>query len=871
MTPICSHDIDCICIRGARTHNLRAIDVDLPLEQLTVITGVSGSGKSSLAWDTIFAAGRHRYLSTISPKTREFLRSIERPLVDSIDGLPPTFGIGQRQNGPRRRSTLATIVEVYDLLRVLYARVGQLHCPRCGKPVSSQSRDTIVNQVLRLEDRQKVLILSPIIRGQKGSHADVFSRIVRDGFVRARVDGVVVEAAAPPGMDANQFHDIDVVVDRLIIKDGIRSRLEESLDLAMETAQGQCIVSHESAGQWSDRLYSSRLACAECGSSFASLEPINFSFNSPSGACSECHGLGMISATLAGVETPQRVRSQSAFHLCPVCTGGRLSPLFQSVLIAGDSISGVVRLKADAALQRVHQWSHTLASESQDVSAESKGQDSTAARQIAARHILPEIVSRLQLMRDLGLDYLTLDRAGESLSTGEFQRARLAASLGNSLTATCYIVDEPTTGLHPRDTDRLLSTLFRLRDQGNTVIVVEHDLDIVRQADYVVEIGPGAGTEGGQLLSSGPPQAILRDPTSLSGQEFLRREQGLKNSATSFQAKEWITLAGATVHNLRDVTLRFPLRGVVCISGVSGSGKTSLVMRTLVPALRNCLEGTNVTCGPFRALHGMDHLSRVSRIDQSPLGRSSRSTPASYSGLWDEIRRVFAKTKEARLRGFTARRFSTQSPDGRCFRCAGRGTLASHKKNVLELAIRCPECNGKRFNRLTLGIQYRGLCVADVFDLSFDAAAVFFANIPRLAHVLSLFRDLGLGYLKLGQPSTTLSGGEAQRVKIATQLVTSQETPSTLFVLDEPTSGLHARDVMQLLTVFRRLVHEGHSVLVVEHNLDVIAAADWLVDMGPEAGEAGGRIVVEGAPCAVSQCPDSHTGRALRNSFATSP
>ena len=878
--PVPSSDAaDWIRIRGARTHNLRGIDVDLPLGKLTVITGVSGSGKSTLAFDTLFAEGRRRYLATVSPQTRELLQRLERPDVDLIEGLPPTLGIEQRTRGPRRRTTLATIVEVYDYLRLLFARIGHLHCPTCRQPVSSQSREAIVEQALRLEDRQKVLILSPVVRGQVGSHAEVFARIVRDGFVRARVDGELIDAATPPTLTATKPHSIEVVVDRLIIKEGIRSRLEESIDLALELGQGQCLLSHEADGGWHDRLYSSRLTCATCGTSFPTLEPSDFSFNSARGACAECHGLGVMTTVstskfVAGAasvrpQTPainyadagsvghdeatvgDRAEATSEAR-CSACNGRRLAPLPRSVLIDSRAISDIAAMRTDEALNCIQGWSQQLDSQ---------------AEQLAARHILPEVASRLRFLVELGLDYLTLDRAGDSLSAGEFQRARLAASLGSQLTGACYVVDEPTAGLHPRDTDRLLRTLFNLRDQGNTVVVVEHDLDVVKQADHVIDIGPGAGSHGGQLLAAGSPREIALSETSVTGRELRRRVNDLPGVIAPFQPQRWLTLTGATLHNLQDVTLRVPLGGLVCITGVSGSGKTSLVMQTLVPAVRRQLGQTGVTGGPFRELFGVEHITRLTRVDQMPLGRSGRSTPASYSGVWDEVRQVFAKTKEARLRGFTTRRFSPQSLDGRCSRCAGRGTLTLDKKSLIEWSIRCPECNGSRFNRQTLAVRYRGLTVAEVLDMSFEAAADFFANLPRLARPLALFRDLGLGYLKLGQPATTLSGGEAQRVKLATELVTSHETTSTLFVLDEPTSGLHSADVAQLLDVLRRLVQAGHSVVVVEHNLELIAAADWLVDIGPAAGDSGGRIVVEGPPSVVAKCETSHTGHALRTSF----
>jgi excinuclease ABC subunit A len=884
---------DSILIRGAKTNNLRNVDVDIPLGRMTVVTGVSGSGKSSLVWETLFAEGRYRYLATVSPRMRELMQRLVRPDVDLIDGLPPTLGIEQRTRGPRRRTTLATVVEIYDYLRLLFARVGRLHCPTCGQPVSSQSRESIVEQVLQLGDRRKVLVLSPIVRQQPGSHGEVFARIVRDGFVRARVDGELVDAATPPVLAANKPHSIDVVVDRLILKEGIRGRLEESVDLALQLGQGQCILSHEVDGVWQDRLYSSRLACAACDASFPSLEPGDFSFNSPRGACPECHGLGVLPAG-TGInpkdfpksgscgqtrtcEAPEKRRKSVGSQTrpqphrgsdargndaapCPGCNGRRLASLPQSVLICGMSITEFVSLSPGAALPCVENWSRHF--ESDDV---------PDAERHAARHVLPEIAARLQMLGDLGLDYLTLDRSGDSLSSGEFQRARLAACLGGQLTGVCYVIDEPTAGLHARDTARLLRTLFTLRDQGNTVVLVEHDLEVMRQADCVIDIGPGAGLHGGRLLAAGSPDEISRREGSRTGEELRRRSGSLPSPEKHCEPNRWLTLTGATLHNLQNVTLELPVGALVCVTGVSGSGKTSLVTQTLVPAVRRALGGAASDCGPYRELLGVDAISNLVCIDQSPLGRSGRSTPATYSGVWDELRKVFAKTKEARMRGFTPRRFSPQHAEGRCPRCAGRGTLDLDKKSLVEWSVCCPDCGGRRFNWQTLAVRYRGVSVADVLEMSLEKAAVFFVNLPRLARPLALFCELGLGYLKLGQSATTLSGGEAQRVKLVTELSKSDGSLPTLFVLDEPTAGLHAADVRQLLAVLRRLVDAGHSIVVIEHNLESISAADWIVDIGPEAGQSGGRIAAAGTPQQVMNCESSLTGAALRNAFRSEP
>jgi excinuclease ABC subunit A len=839
-----------IRVRGARTHNLQGINLDIPLGQLTTISGVSGSGKSSLAFDTIYAEGLHRYLATVSPRTRDLLQRLDRPDVDLIDGLPPTLGIEQRARGPRRRTTLATITDLYDYIRLLFARIGRLHCPTCGQPVSSQSREAIVNQVLTLEERRKVLILSPLIRCQPGGHADVLARITRDGFVRARIDGDLVDLSTPPNLVASKPHSIEVVVDRLVIKEGIRSRVEESIDLALQIGSGQCIISQEVNGAWTDRLYSSQLACLNCGVSFPSIEPGDFSFNSPRGACPRCHGLGSISS---------ENDSDESSLICPDCHGHRLATLPLSVLIEGVSIGQLTAMTASDALNLVQRWLETPG-------LQFDGESTTSVLQ----HLIPEMISRLQILIDLGLDYPALDRSGDSLSAGEFQRARLTASLGSQLTGVCYVIDEPTAGLHASDTQRLIRTLQQLRDQGNTLIVVEHDLELIRQSEYTIEIGPGAGVLGGQLVAASSPVELVNNEASVTGRELRRRSAGLPVDAGSFTPERWIRLRGASQHNLHDVTLNLPLGGLVCITGVSGSGKTSLVMRTLVPAVQRKLGTGTPHAGPFQSLEGVELVSRLVQIDQKPLGRSERSTPATYSGVWDEIRKVYAKTRESRIRGYSPRRFSPQHAEGRCPRCAGRGTIDVDRKQLVEWPIRCPECAGQRFNPQTLAVRYRGVSVADLLVMTIDEAATFFANFPRLERPLRLFKELGLGYLQLGQPATTLSGGEAQRVKLATELWKSDASLPTLFVLDEPTSGLHPADVLQMLKALRQLVQAGNSVIVIEHHLDLIAAADWVIDLGPGAGAAGGTIVAEGPPTIIANCESSLTGRALREAFTRS-
>lgn len=834
---------DFIAVRGARTHNLAGLDVDLPLGKLTTISGVSGSGKSSLAFDTLYAEGLHRYLATVSSHLRDLLQRVERPQVDRIDGLPPTLGLEQRHRGPRRRTTVATISGIYDYLRLLFARLGHLHCPTCSQPVQSQSRESIVKQVLSLDERRKVLILAPLVRAEPGTHTEVLARMVKDGFVRARVDGELIDLSDPPALAAHRPHSLEVVVDRLVIKEGIQPRVEESIDLALQIAQGQCILSHEADGRWIDRLYSSRLACLDCGVSFPSLEPGDFSFNSPRGACPTCQGLGVC-------ESPTGDE-----FICPDCAGARLALLPRRVLIRGTSLGDLLSWGAKSALE----W---LTAD--EASAEPGDESETRIR----AHVIPEIAGRLEFLIALGLDYLTLNRAGESLSAGEFQRARLTAGLGGKLTGVCYVIDEPTAGLHACDTPRLVQTLATLRDQGNTLIVVEHDLAVIRESDFTIEVGPGAGPHGGQLVAACPPRDLVNHETSLTGQELRRRARGLPAGATEPPSR-WLTVSGASLHNLRGITAEFPLERLVCVTGVSGSGKTSLVLQTLVPSVRAVLARQTPKGGVFGELHGTDRVKRLVQIDQRPLGRSDRGTPATYAGLWDEVRRVFARTREARLRGFTARRFSLQSAEGRCGRCAGRGRLRVERSQLADWSARCPECGGARFNAQTLSVRYRGQSAADVLEMTFEEAAAFFANHPRLQRPLALFTDLGLGYLRLGQSARTLSGGEAQRVTLASELWKSDPTVPALFVLDEPTAGLHAVDVQQLLAALKGLVRAGNTVVVIEHHLDVIAASDWIIDLGPGPGPEGGRIVVAGPPETVVSCAASRTGEALRSEFGS--
>lgn len=855
---VLSPSTSAIRVRGARTHNLQGFDVDLPRDALVVVTGVSGSGKSSFAFDTVFAEGQRRFLETLSASTRQFVDQMQRPDVDDIEGLPPTLSVAQQTGAFHSRSTLATMTEIHDFLRLLYARLGVLHCPQCARPVSQQSPQAIVDAILSLDAGQKVMILAALVRGRKGKHKDVFERVVRDGFVRVRVDGEVYDAATPPDLNKSKVHNIDVIVDRIIVKEGLRARLQESVESALKLGDGSCLVSHQAGDAWQDRLFSSKFACPDCGLSFPDIEPRTFSFNSPHGACPTCQGLGTISPATNLKEEGETSESLP----CPDCGGWRLGIVARSVRLAGMPLHEFTAFAVGQAFRLASLWPTSL------------GHDE--ASRLVVRQIVPEIITRLEYLERLGLDYLTLDRPVGSLSGGELQRARLAGCLGSGLRGVCYILDEPTIGLHPRDSQRLLETLRELRDQGNSLLIVEHDLAIVRQADCVLDLGPGAGREGGRLVALGTPAEIEADPDSVTGR-YLRQEISLSGDSDAravSSATSWLTITAATKHNLKNVAVRFPLGAFTCVTGVSGSGKSSLIADTLVPLVRAALTTRdrrvdspatpNATTECGATLTGIEQIDRLVEIDQSPIGRNARSNPATASGIWDEIRRVFARTREARLRGFRAARFSFNSAAGRCPACKGLGIRRIGMHFLPDIDILCSTCRGTRFNRATLEIRFRGKSIADVLNLRIDEAAEFFANFSGIAQTLKTFCEVGLGYLTLGQSAATLSGGEAQRIKLATEL-SRGASGNTLYVLDEPTTGLHPADIDRLLHLLRRLVDQGQTVIVVEHQLDVIAASDHVIDLGPEGGAGGGRLVAEGSPREISLVPTSYTGQALKS------
>jgi excinuclease ABC subunit A len=925
-----------IRVRGARVHNLRDVDVDIPRDRLVVLTGVSGSGKSSLAFDTLYAEGQRRYIEGLSSYARQFLDQLERPDVDLIEGLPPTVSIDQKAGAAGPRSTVATVTEVYDYLRLLYARAGVPHCPRCGRPIRRQTPEQMVASVLAMQEGRKVLVLAPLVRGRKGQHAEAFATIRRNQLLRARVDGQVVEVGdEPPKLAKTKVHHVEAVVDRLVVRDGIRPRLAESIDLALKLGEGTVILSAQADSGWEDRALSIHYACPECGLGVEEIEPRTFSFNSPYGACPTCDGLGVLSVFDPELVIPDRSKSldegavvpwgglgreqakdpalssflereglarttplaswpeeairrllegdpESGFagvlkgleHAeaaargarqkaalaafrgevpCPDCGGARLRPEARSVTVGGQPIHELVALpivEARAALD--------------DLAFE-------APLDRVGPPLVQEVVGRLGFLERVGLGYLTLGRAADTLSGGELQRVRLAGQLGSGLVGACFVLDEPTAGLHPRDTLRLLEALADLRDRGNSVVVVEHDEPTIRAADWVIDLGPGAGPDGGRVIAAGRPDDLAGSAASITGR-YLAGAARVERPPADRLARSpgWITVVGASEHNLQGVTARFPVGALTCVSGVSGSGKSSLVQDVLARAARRRLLGTGPRPGRHARVEGLDAVATVIDIDQGPIGRTPRSTPATYTGLFDEIRRVFARTREAKVRGYKASRFSFNVKGGRCEACQGQGVRRVAMQFLPDLFVRCEACDGRRFNRPTLEVRYKGRSIADVLDLRVDEAMAVFDAVPRVRRGLEALHEAGLGYITLGQSSTTLSGGEAQRVKLAAELGRTA-AGRALYILDEPSTGLHFADVANLLRVLHRLADQGHTLVVIEHNLDVIAAADWAIDLGPGAGPEGGRVVAMGTPAEVAARPSSATGSALRRVVGPAP
>ncbi len=929
-----------IYIKGARQHNLKNIDISLPREKLIVITGLSGSGKSSLAFDTLYAEGQRRYVESLSAYARQFLERMDKPDVDYIEGLSPAIAIEQKSASKNPRSTVGTVTEIYDYLRVLYARIGRPFCPNCGRPIASQSPQEIVKSLLTLKEGTKIILLAPIVKGRKGTHQNLFMQLLREGFTRVRVDGEIYRLEEDISLNKNQKHFIEVVIDRIVIGQGIRRRLTDSVELALKKSGGSIIVK---VLEGDEILFSEHLACDYCNISLPDLTPQLFSFNSPQGACPKCGGLGterridpnliipnkdlsirdgailpwanknsiffhellealcrrydfdiftpirdlpkkVIDVILYGtggdtirffydwngrrkyydrpfegiiprlerlyVESGStQVREEIERYMnvtpCPLCKGARLRKEALSILVGGKNIFEISSLS----IAEMASFFDSLKLNKRE--------------ELIAHRLLREIKERLHFMIDVGLDYLTLSRSAQTLSGGENQRIRLATQIGSRLTGVLYVLDEPTIGLHQRDNSRLLNTLERMRDIGNTVVVVEHDAETILRADHVVDLGPGAGREGGEVVFEGPPSKLLKDSRSLTG-AYLSGKKSIPVPKHRRKPKGFIRIEGATTNNLKEINVDFPLGVFTCVTGVSGSGKSSLVMDTLYPVIAQRLYKSKVKVGKFKKIKGLDEIDKVIDINQSPIGRTPRSNPATYTGVFTHIRDLFAKLPESRARGYMPGRFSFNVPGGRCQACKGDGIIKIEMHFLPDVYVTCEECKGKRYNRDTLEITYKGKNISEVLDMTVREALDFFNAVPSIRRILSLLEDVGLGYIKLGQPATTLSGGEAQRIKLTKEL-SLRSTGRTLYILDEPTTGLHFEDILRLLTVLNRLVEMGNTVIVIEHNLEVIKCADYIIDLGPEGGDKGGEIVATGPPEEIIEAPNSYTGEYLKS------
>jgi excinuclease ABC subunit A len=922
-----------IHVLGARVHNLKNIDIDLPRDCLVVLTGVSGSGKSSLAFDTIYAEGQRRYLECLSSYARQFLDQLERPDVDSIEGLPPTVAIDQRAGTANPRSTLGTVTEIYDYLRLLFARVGRPHCPGCGVPILRQTPEQMAAQLMRLKDGQKVQILAPLVRDRKGQHADVFQAIRRAGLIRARVDGELIEVTdQPPKLAKAKSHSVEAVVDRISIREGIRPRLAESLDLALKLSGGGVVTLTQSSEGWDEQYLSVHLNCPQCGVGLPAIEPRSFSFNSPHGACPVCQGLGSRRAFQAELVIPDRSRSWDQGAVIPwalVSTAARDATPYQATVrefLTRHRITASSPLQSWPAKVWTSFWSGEVsggfpgialvleqcyeqirsepAQKALDVYREevrctacggSRLRPESRAVQIEGRSIadltslaiadllsifqslrlepeleavgspvVAEIVGRLRYLVEVGLDYLSLGRGSDTLSGGELQRARLTAQLGSGLMGVCTILDEPTAGLHPRDTDRLILSIRRLLGQGNSVLVVEHDPSVIRAADWVVDLGPGAGPDGGTVVAAGTLDQLQASKTSLTARYLV---QGFQLAAEPSErlgtSPGWIQIRGASLNNLKNVHVQIPLAALTCVTGVSGSGKSTLVNDVLARTVRRFIHRADSHGQSPDGILGLEMIDQLVEVDQSPIGRGPRSTPATATGLFNEVRRVFALTREAKVRGYGASRFSFNVRGGRCEACHGLGQRRLPMHFLPDLHVTCEVCGGKRFNRQTLEVKFKGKSIGDLLEMRVDESRGLFEAVPRVLRGLDSLHDVGLGYLTLGQSSSTLSGGEAQRIKLAAELGRGT-TGRALYLLDEPTTGLHFADIERLLTILHRLADLGHTLVVIEHQLDVIASADWVIDLGPEGGDAGGEVVAMGPPIAIAHVDRSHTGRALR-------
>ncbi len=918
-----------IRIVGAREHNLKNLSIDIPRDKFVVVTGISGSGKSSLAFDTIHAEGNRRYVESLSSYARQFLEQIGKPDVESIEGLPPTISIEQAMGRTNPRSTVATTTEIHDYLRLLYARIGRPYCPKCGKPIRKQSAQDIVGQVLELPEGTRLMVLSPLVRGKKGEHKDVFARVRREGFVRVRVNGEILDIRETPELKKTKKYTIEAVVDRLTASQKVRSRLQDSVELALRFGEGLINVMHETGGKWEEALYSELYSCPDCGISFEELSPRMFSFNSPYGACPKCHGMGTTLKLDADLIVPDQGLSVAEGAVAPFQHSGRrfgfysrdrlqqacykyridvdtpfkyLKPEQKKTILFGDPdgwYEGVIpflhrrfeatdseylkkrihaymselpcsackgaRLRPESLAVRVGEKNIDQVSRMTTIEAQEffRGLKLSTEEEQIARLVLRELDARLGFMVDVGLYYITLNRNTSTLSGGEAQRIRLATQIGSGLVGVCYCLDEPTIGLHMRDNQKLLASLMRLRDLGNTVIVVEHDEETIRSSDMLLDMGPGAGHHGGEVVAKGTARQVARVKKSLTGQ-YLAGKLHIPVPAlrrpVSFSSA--IEVRKAAENNLKKVTVKFPLGGFVCVTGVSGSGKSTLVSQILLRALHRKLYGGGDKPGRHETILGYENIDKVIEISQKPIGRTPRSNPATYSGAFTPIRQLFAMTKDARIRGYTPGRFSFNVKGGRCEACQGQGTKKIEMHFLPDVFVRCEACKGSRFNRETLEIRYRGRNIAEVLDMRIEESLEFFANHPKIRKMLQTLHDVGLGYMRLGQPSTTLSGGEAQRVKLASELAKGS-TGGTLYVMDEPTIGLHFADISRLLDVMSRIIDKGGSFLVIEHHMDVIKTADWVIDLGPGGGEEGGTVVATGTPEEIAREPASVTGRYL--------
>ena len=827
-----------IIIKGAREHNLKNIDVTLPRDQLVVITGLSGSGKSSLAFDTIYAEGQRRYVESLSAYARQFLEQMGKPDVDSIEGLSPAISIEQKSTSHNPRSTVGTVTEIYDYLRLLFARVGRPSCFQCGEEITAQTVQQMVDAIGLLPEGSKFELLAPIVRGRKGEYRKELLDMRKAGYVRARVDGQLIDLDEDLTLDKQKKHTIEIVVDRLVMKPGeaLTRRLADSVETCLKLAGGLVGVLMES-GKVS--LYSEKLACIGCGVSYPEITPRVFSFNSPHGACPACDGIGY--AMTPGSPEDEDL---TLLELCGVCKGARLRPESLSVKVNKQSIAEVTHLSVRAAADFF--WSLKF----------------SERELVIAHRILKEIRERLGFLVNVGLDYLTLDRAAATLSGGEGQRIRLATQIGSGLVGVLYILDEPSIGLHQRDNRRLLQTLLRLRDLGNTVVVVEHDAETMMAADHLLDMGPGAGTEGGRVIAQGTPKEVMKNPDSLTGR-YLRGTQMVSLPRRQRKAKGLLSIVGADKHNLKGVTAKIPLGLLTCVTGVSGSGKSTLVLEVLFRSLSQLLYHKKPKIDGCKELLGVEALDKVIDIDQSPIGRTPRSNPATYTGLFGFIRDLYSNLPDSRVRGYKPGRYSFNVKGGRCEACQGDGLLKIEMHFLPDVYVTCEVCKGQRYNRETMEIHHKGESIADVLNMTVAEALLFFEHIPFIRRKLDTLNDVGLHYVKLGQSATTLSGGEAQRVKLSREL-SKRPTGRTMYILDEPTTGLHFADVQRLLDVLDRLVEAGNSVLVIEHNIDVIKNADWIIDLGPEGGDRGGEIVAEGPPKEIAKSKRSYTGQVLK-------